>query len=162
MNDKAPLFSIEPADENIVGAPDWTKIEAKYRAGKPLRAISAQFGVGKSTISRKAQQKGWQKSGTSTGQDAGQTPEKVGTSDVVPPVVPPTSHDDTDFDWYADDLAVIHAQPRTAIYFNPYGALVIRQLAAYPDDDPFVTIAPEYFASFMEKLSVLVGIPSRE
>jgi hypothetical protein len=26
----------------------------------------------------------------------------------------------------------------TAIYFNPDGALVIRQRAAYPDDDPFI------------------------
>jgi hypothetical protein len=32
--------------------------------------------LGKNAISRKAQQQGWQKSGTSAGQEAGQTPEK--------------------------------------------------------------------------------------
>jgi hypothetical protein len=42
------------------------------------------------------------------------------------------------------------------VYFN--GALVIRQVNQY-FDDPFVFIAPEYFESFMEKLSDLLGIP---
>jgi hypothetical protein len=104
LNDKAPLSSIEPADENVVGAPDWAKIEVEYRAGKPLRAISAQFGVGKNAISRKAKEEGWQKSGTTPGQDAGQMPEKSGTSDVVPP----PSQDDETFDWNADDIVVLH------------------------------------------------------
>jgi hypothetical protein len=153
LNEKAPL-SVDPVDENIVGAPDWTKIEAEYRAGKSLRAISEQFGVGKNVISRKAKQEDWQKSGTSKGQDAGQTPEKPGRSDVVPA----PKDDDKYFDWGADDLVVLHEQPLTALYFNPNDALVIRQ-QNWPEGDRFVFIAAEYLESFVEKLSDLVGIP---
>ncbi len=68
MNEKA-LVSIEPVDENLAVAPDWPKIEAAYRAGKPLRAISAQFDIGKNVISRKAKQEGWQKRGTRPGHE---------------------------------------------------------------------------------------------
>src|SRR5262249_14430044 len=160
LNDKAPLSSIEPADENIVGAPDWAKIEAEYRAGQPLRVISAEFRVGKSTISRKAKREGWQKSGTRPGQDAGQTQEKVGTRDVVPPVVPPPSRKE-EFDWYDDDLVVLHEQPRTALYFNCNGGLVIRQQQDFweEQDDQRVLITEEYIESFVKKLTDLVGIP---
>jgi hypothetical protein len=156
LNDKEPLFSNEPADENIVGAPNWPKIEAEYRAGKPLRAISAQFGIGKNAISRKAKQEGWQKSATSPGQDAGQTPERGAKSDVVPP----PSQDDETFDWDADDLVVLHEQPRTALYFNRNGALVIRQQDDWAREGySFVFIAEEYIESFVEKLTDLIGIP---
>jgi hypothetical protein len=146
LNEEAPLLSNQPADENIVRPPDWPKIEAEYRAGKPLRAISEQFGIGKNVISRKAKQEGWQKSGTSPGQDEGNTQEKPGTNEVVPP--PDDANDD--FRWDRDEDVVIHEQPRTAVYFNPNGALVIRQANDY-FDDPFVFIAPEYFESFMER-----------
>jgi hypothetical protein len=154
LNEQTPLFSAEPADENIVGAPDWTKIEAEYRAGKPLREIAAQFGVGKSTIYRRAKQKGWQKIGTSPRKDAGNTQEMPGTNVVVPRPDDANDH----LRWDSDEDVVIHEQPRTVVYFNPDGALVIRQVNQY-FDDPFVFIAPEYFESFMEKLSDLLGIP---
>jgi hypothetical protein len=158
LTDKAPLLSDAPADENIVDAPDWTKIEAEYRAGTPLRAIAAQFGVGKSTISRKAESEGWQRSGTDPGQTAGQAQEKSGTTEAVPPVVP-SSDDGRDFDWDDHDLVVLHKQPRTALYFNHHGDLVIRQQAFW-DDEPFVFITEEYIESFVEKLIDLVGYPS--
>ena len=160
MNEKVPLSSMESADENLVGAPDWPKIEAEYRAGKPLRAISAQFGIGKNAISRKAKQEGWQKSATSPGQDAGQTPERGAKSDVVPPVVPPPSQDDEEFDWDADDIVVLWEQPRTAVYFNTRGGLVIRQLDPDEYDDKFVFINAENIERFMAMLMNLVGIPS--
>jgi hypothetical protein len=156
LNEQAPLFSIEPTDENIVGAPDWAKIEAEYRAGKPLRAIAAQFGIGKSTISRKAKQEGWQRSGTSSIKDAGKSQKKPGTSDVVPP-----KSDGKEFDWYDDDLVVLHEQPRTALYFNEYDGLVIRQEGHYlVFDDQLVSIAPEYFESFVRKLCDLLDVQS--
>jgi hypothetical protein len=154
LSEKTALPSIDPVDENLVVELDWQKIKAAYRAGEPLRAISEQFGIGKNVISRKAKREGWQRSGTDPGQDTGKTQEKPGTSDVVPRA----SDDNKDFDWYADDLVVLQEQPRTALYFNPNGALVIRQVNEY-FDDPFVFIAPEYFESFMEKLSDLFGIP---
>jgi hypothetical protein len=144
------------ADENSVGAPDWSKIEAEYRAGKPLRAISAQFGIRKNAISRKAQQEGWQKSGTSTGQEAGQTPEKVGTSDAVPP----PSQDYKTFDWNADDIVVLWEQPRTAVYFNTRGGLVFRQSDPDEYDDKFVVINAENIERFTAMLMNLAGIPS--
>jgi hypothetical protein len=153
LNDKAPLPSIDPADKNLVDTPDWQKIEAAYRVGKSLRAISAQFGVGKNAISRKAKQEGWEKSGTEPGQDVGQERDKPATTEVVPP-----SNDDYEhFDW-DDEIVVIHEQPRTAVYFNPNGALVIRQ-DRWPDKDQFVFIAPGYFEQFMEKLTEMLGIP---
>jgi hypothetical protein len=155
LNEEAPLLSNEPADENIVGAPDWTKIEAEYRAGKPLRAISAQFRVGKSTISRKAKREGWQKSGTSSGQNAGHIPERHWKSDAVPSV-------SDDFDWDSESVVVLHKQPRTALYFNPDGDLVIRQQQFWEYEDTFVLICPEYFESFVKKLTGLVGNPSRK
>jgi hypothetical protein len=123
LSEKTALPSIDPVDENLVVELDWQKIKAAYRAGEPLRAISEQFGIGKNVISRKAKREGWQRSGTDPGQDTGKTQEKPGTSDVVPRA----SDDNKDFDWYADDLVVLQEQPRTALYFNPNGALVIRQ-----------------------------------
>lgn len=47
--------------------------------------------------------------------------------------------------WDADDPdVVIQAQPRTGVWTNPFGAIVICQEAAeYGDDDPFVMIRPE-------------------
>jgi hypothetical protein len=150
------LFSIEPADENIVGAPEWPKIEAEYRAGKSLRAIAAQFGVGKSTISRKAEREGWQTGGTSQEQDAGQAQEKSATTGAVPPVVP-SCDDCRDFDWDDHDLVVLHEQPRTALYFNHHRDLVIREQSW--GDERFVFITEEYIESFVKKLIDLVGYP---
>jgi hypothetical protein len=42
------------------------------------------------------------------------------------------------FDWLNDNSVVLREQPETAVYFNADGALVIRQRAAWnQDDDPF-------------------------
>jgi hypothetical protein len=51
-------------------------------------------------------------------------------------------------------------QPATAIYFNPNGALVIRQKADYPDDDPFVYIGADHIEAFLEKLCDVCGVKS--
>jgi hypothetical protein len=42
-----------------------------------------------------------------------------------------------DYDW-SDDEIVIHSQPRTAVYTNPHGQIVIRQDVGWPDEDHFV------------------------
>jgi hypothetical protein len=67
--------------------------------------------------------------------------------------------DADDFDWSGENV-VIREQPATAIYFNPEGALVIRQKAAYPDNDPFVYIGADHIEAFLDKLCDVCGIPS--
>jgi hypothetical protein len=154
-DDKAVFFPDDRADENLVGPIDWAKIEAEYRAGKTLRAISEQFGIGKDAISRKAKREGWERGAPRQDRD------KAATSDVVSPLVSPVVAPETNdraFDWEADDIIVLHEQPRTAIYWNPNGALVIRQ-QNWPDEDVFVLIAREYLATFIDELTDFVGIP---
>jgi hypothetical protein len=164
LSDKAEFFDEKSGGkifgaENLVGASDWAAIEAAYRADKPLRAISEQFGVGKDAIARKAKRERWHKSATSPATDPRQERDKVATSDAVLPVVSPAVSSDSDFDWDAADIVVLHKQPQTALYFNPNGALVIRQ-QNWPEDDVFVFIAREYLDSFVDKLTDMLGIPS--
>ena len=166
MSDKAEFFDEKSGGkifgaENLVGAPDWAAIEAAYRADKPLRAISEQFGVGKDAIARKARRECWERGATSPATDPRQERDKAATSDTVSPVVSPAVSSDSrhDFDWDAGDIVVLHEQPRTALYFNVNGALVIRQ-ERWMDDDVFVFIAREYLDSFVDKLTDMLGIPS--
>ena len=77
--------------------------------------------------------------------------------------MPPAKKDEPadagkDFDRNDDDV-VLRGQPETAVYFNPYGALVIRQLG-WPDDDSIVVISTECIDRFIDKLTDIVGIPS--
>src|SRR5262249_43008671 len=81
----------------------------------------------------------------------------------LPAVIQPAEKDapgdaGDDFDWCGADV-VIHEQPATAVYFNPNGALVIRQRRDYPDDDPFVYISADHIDAFMDRLCDIVGIP---
>ena len=55
---------------------------------------------------------------------------------------------------------MLHEQPRTAVYFNTRGGLVIRQLDPDDYDDKFVFINAENIERFMAMLMNLVGIPS--
>lgn len=75
----------------------------------------------------------------------------------VPAVVP----DNRKFDWNDDDSVVLHEQPETAIYWNPHGALVIRQRASWNEyDDPFVVVAANNVHDFLDRLTDICGIPS--
>jgi hypothetical protein len=87
-------------------------------------------------------------------------------SAVIPPAKkdePAATPDDSkDFDWSNDDSIVLREQPETAIYFNPNGALVIRQRAVWPNDedgDPYVYINPENIEHFLDKLTDICGVP---
>jgi hypothetical protein len=73
----------------------------------------------------------------------------------------PESHDDYGFDWSGENV-VIREQPAKAIYFNPEGALVIRQKATddYQIGDPFVYIGAGHIEAFLDKLCDLCGVPS--
>lgn len=55
-------------------------------------------------------------------------------------VPPPPRHPDA-FDWSDPDLIVVEHQPRTAVFRNPRGQLVIRQMSTdYGEEDPFVVL----------------------
>jgi hypothetical protein len=162
LSDAAPLFPVNPVEENLVGAPDWAGIKAAYRAGKPLRAISEQFGIGKDAIARRVKRDCWQRGDTNTATNARQERDNAAISDAVWPVVAHavSRAGDDEFNWEADNIVVFHEMPRTAIYWNQNGALVIRQQRHYDDEDVFVFISPDSIGSFIDKLTDFVGIPS--
>jgi hypothetical protein len=65
---------------------------------------------------------------------------------------PPAAADD--FDWADDDSIVLKEQRATAIYHNKAGDVVIRQKAAWDDDqDVFVMITPENANTFLDGLA---------
>jgi hypothetical protein len=65
-----------------------------------------------------------------------------------------------DFDWFKDDSIILEEQPVTAVYTNSRNAVVIRQRAAYPDEDMFVFIAPRNLMTLIDRLCEFAGIPS--
>ena len=114
--------------------------------GKPQRFCSTEC----RTASHSSQQSSQRQNDD---QNVGKTPtlETLGTS--------PQQDTTDDFDWSGENV-VIREQPATAIYFNPEGALVIRQKAAYPDNDPFVYIGADHIEAFLDKLCDVCGVPS--
>lgn len=81
-----------------------------------------------------------------------------------PAVTPPAKKDEPadagkDFCWKDDDGVVLREQPGTAVHFNRYGGLVIRQYG-WPEDDSIVVISAECIDHFVDKLSDIVGIES--
>ena len=56
-----------------------------------------------------------------------------------------------DFDWNTDDAVILKEQRATAVYHNKMGELIIRQRAAWDDEqDTFVYVAPENVTAFLE------------
>ena len=91
--------------------------------------------------------------------DVTDRPTENATLRLVPPSVEPKQK--TEFDWLTDDSVVLQEQPQTAVYFNSTGGLVIRQRAAWDqEDDTFVLIAPQSIAEFIDKLTDVAGVPS--
>jgi hypothetical protein len=91
-------------------------------------------------------------------QNANETPNKPPTLATLETVGKTESHDDPDeFDWSGENV-LIREQPATAVYFNPEGALVIRQKADYRDDDPFIYIGADHIEAFLEKLCDVCGV----
>jgi hypothetical protein len=157
LSDAKPLSPV-PVEENLVGAPDWAAIECEYRSGKPLRAISEEFGIGKDAIARRAKRDCWQRGATNIATNVRQEGDNAATSDAVSSI---TAHTvlRNEFDWEADDIVAFHEMPRTAIYWNQNGVLVIRQQRHY-DEDVFIFISPDLIGFFIDKLADFVGIPS--
>lgn len=75
---------------------------------------------------------------------------------------PNVGKSDSDFDWHENDSVVLREQPETAIYFNAYGQLVIRQREDWPHEngDPYVVISENNISDFLDKITAICGIPS--
>jgi len=63
--------------------------------------------------------------------------------------------DATEFDWRGDtDAVILHEQRPTAIYTNKFGEIIIRQQAAWDEDeDSFIYIRAENFNTFLDELT---------
>lgn len=63
----------------------------------------------------------------------------------------PTAQPDDDFNWHTDDSVILREQRATAVYRNRHGELIIRQQAAWDDEeDTFVYVTPENVTAFLE------------
>ena len=88
----------------------------------------------------------------------------VGVNDGAAPNTPPEvkrtgeapEADGVDFDWNDDDAVVVPEQRAGAVYWNPRGQIVIRQLG-WPDDDPFVFFAPEHAVTIAKAILKLAS-----
>ena len=61
------------------------------------------------------------------------------------------------FEW-TDDNTVLQLQPRTAVYTNLDGDIVIRQMDNHGDDEPYIVIARNNVTRIVEALLVEAGI----
>lgn len=58
------------------------------------------------------------------------------------------------FDWATDDDVIIRRQPRTAVYWNRMGNVVIAQEAEWNDDgDPYLLFDPQSLPALIHKLT---------
>jgi hypothetical protein len=85
-------------------------------------------------------------------------PKAVAAVEMLAVAAKPAPEPGGDIDWTsANPDIVVPCQPTTAVYENPYGAIVIRQEAPYPDDDPFVFIRPEYLPALIGRLQTFLA-----
>jgi hypothetical protein len=77
-------------------------------------------------------------------------------------IVPQPERDQTAaFDWNKDESVLLPDQRRTAVYRDSAGSLVIRQEAAWnEEDDHVITIAADNVQAFIDRLCDLQGILS--
>jgi hypothetical protein len=59
--------------------------------------------------------------------------------------------DDQQFEWCDNDAVVLQEQPPTAVYINPFGAVVIRQQSMV-GDDPCLLFRPEHIPTLIARL----------
>jgi len=60
-----------------------------------------------------------------------------------------------------NDAIAVPGQPALAVYRNRYGSLVIRQEAAYPNDDPAIYVRPENVEMLIAKLRAVAAEASK-
>jgi hypothetical protein len=79
----------------------------------------------------------------------GEPKPDTGKRDNVVSIAP---QDDPGFSWDDTESVVFHKQPRTAVYWNPWGQIVIRQEDDYGDDDPWVYFDPDRLPALIAAL----------
>ena len=84
-------------------------------------------------------------------------PKAVALVEMLAAAAKPAPEPGGDMDWTsANPDIVVPCQPMTAVYENPYGSIVLRQEAPYPDDDPYVFIRPEYLPALITRLQTFL------
>jgi hypothetical protein len=69
--------------------------------------------------------------------------------------------DDDEFNWGSDSSVALRGQRATAVYFNRFDELVIRQEAGPNDcEDSFVYISSVNIQEFLDRLTDACGVPS--
>ena len=64
---------------------------------------------------------------------------------------------DDEFNWNTDDSIILKEQRATAVYFNRLGELIIRQKAAWSDDeDSIVYVMPENFNGLLDGIAARI------
>jgi hypothetical protein len=62
-----------------------------------------------------------------------------------------------DFNWNADDSVILKEQRATAVYFNKSQELVIRQKAAWDEEeDTFLFVTPENYNTFIDAVAARI------
>jgi hypothetical protein len=151
LNEAIPLCNSGDDDSPLCEQCGTAFTARSHSGGKPQRFCSPECRVAHASSQRNSSQQ------NNAQQNANETANKTPT--LVTLGTLPEQDTSDDFDWSGEGV-VIREQPATAIYFNPNGDLVIRQKAAYPDDDPFVYIEPDHIEAFLDKLCDLCGVPS--
>jgi hypothetical protein len=168
-------------------AVDWAGVERDYReTDRPVAKIGRCYGVSHTAINKRAGNEGWSRASSSSPSAHVVSPAvsaPVSGGPETPPSCPAetaaalreaadriegaskeSSHSDR---WKWDEareggLVVAEEQRVTAVYTNPFGAVVIRQEASEldnsPDDDPFVFIRPEFVPKLIRALAAEVAL----
>src|SRR5262249_32238813 len=155
-----------------------SRIEAEYRAGKPQRQISREFGVSQAAISKRAKRDGWTQAiitPTDNQPDNHSDNQKVSPEmgrtirqafnagmDAVRPLAEPAWAGREDDDWWRSEdnkeTIVCHQQQSVAVYINPVGHLVIREERYWDrDDDTVITIDPAHVPAVVKRIYQLMG-----
>jgi hypothetical protein len=88
----------------------------------------------------------------------GQTADRFDLTPAPPPILKPPalprpepeSSSDPNFSWHDDDAVILHEQKCTAVYRNPFGGLVVRQL---DEDDSTIVILAENIPTFIARIT---------
>lgn len=62
-----------------------------------------------------------------------------------------------DFDWGDEDFIFVHEQPKTAVYLNPHGQVVVRQEEPR-DEDQFVFFSVEFAETIARAILAAAGV----
>jgi len=131
--------------------------------GKRQRFCSRECRVGSHAVDRmNDEEKRSQPKSTEIREEEAEDEEEAPTkAPAVVPAKPSTGVDYVadDYEWNAKEV-VFEEQRRTAIYWNIHDDLVIRQLGAAYENDPYVVICQNNLQGFIDRLCDMAGIAS--